>query len=34
MVYGIAACAVAAFLVTQWALRRVAAMPATNPSTP
>ena len=34
MVYGIAACAVAAFLVTQLALRRVAAMPATNPSTP
>jgi DHA1 family bicyclomycin/chloramphenicol resistance-like MFS transporter len=34
MVFGIAACAVAAFLVTQFALRRVAAMPAPNPSTP
>lgn len=34
MVYGIAACAVAAFLVTQLALRRVAATLAPDPSTP
>jgi DHA1 family bicyclomycin/chloramphenicol resistance-like MFS transporter len=34
MVYGVAACAVAAFLVTQLALRRVAAAPVANPSTP
>ncbi len=34
MVFGIAACAVTAFLVTQWALRRVAATLAPNPSTP
>lgn len=34
MVFGIAACAVAAFLVTQLALRRVAATLAPNPSTP
>ena len=34
MVYGIAACAVAAFLVTQLALKRVAATLAPDPSTP
>lgn len=34
MVYGIAACAVAAFLVTQLALRRVAASVVPDPSTP
>jgi DHA1 family bicyclomycin/chloramphenicol resistance-like MFS transporter len=34
MAYGIAACAVAAFLVTQLALRRVAATLAPDPSTP
>jgi DHA1 family bicyclomycin/chloramphenicol resistance-like MFS transporter len=34
MVFGIAACAVAAFLVTQFALRRVAATAVPNPSTP
>jgi len=34
MVFGIAACAVAAFLVTQLALRRVAATLAPDPSTP
>lgn len=34
MVFGIAACAVAALLVTQLALRRVAATLAPNPSTP
>ena len=34
MAYGIAACAVGAFLVTQWTLRRVAASLAPNPSTP
>ena len=34
MVYGIAACAVAAFLVTQLALRRVAATLVSDPSTP
>jgi hypothetical protein len=33
-VFGIAACAVAAFLVTQWALRRVAVTLVSNPSTP
>ena len=34
MAFGIAACAVAAFLVTQMALRRVAATAVPNPSTP
>lgn len=34
MVFGIAACAVAAYLVTQLALRRVAATLVPNPSTP
>ena len=34
MTYGIAACAVAAFLVTQWTLRRVAVPLASDPSTP
>jgi DHA1 family bicyclomycin/chloramphenicol resistance-like MFS transporter len=34
MVFGIAACAVAAFLVAQFALRRVAAAAVPNPSTP
>ena len=33
MTFGIAVCAVAAFLVTQFALRRVAAATALNPST-
>lgn len=34
MAYGIAICAVAAFLVTQWTLRRVAAALVPDPSTP
>jgi DHA1 family bicyclomycin/chloramphenicol resistance-like MFS transporter len=34
MVFGIAACAVAAFLVTQFALRRVTVTVVSNPSTP
>jgi hypothetical protein len=34
MVFGIAACAVAAFLVAQFALRRVTGAVVPNPSTP
>ncbi len=34
MAYGVAACAIAAFLVTQWTLRRVASVPVPDPSTP